>query len=248
MKKIIDYLANLQNNNTKEWFNDHYDEYLEVKDHLDYITTRLVEGISKFDPSVKGLKTRDCTYRFHRDTRFAKDKTPFKSHIGIFISPGGKISGHSGYYVHIEPPHEITKSEKFPVFFGRHMMVVGLYLPVYQIMSGVREEFLSNGEELLRNIGKAEGFELDMTDKTQTVPRGLPNDTKYSEYLKLKSFYVKREIDEAFLLDPNFIENAVAAFLSAHELNRQLNRVVERTYSRLWKSNSRWIERSEMEL
>lgn len=66
-------------------------------------TAKAIDGIAAFDPSVRGLTVKDCTWRIYRDTRFSPDKTPYKTHMGAFVAPRGKKGGYSGYYFHVEP-------------------------------------------------------------------------------------------------------------------------------------------------
>ena len=90
MQQIIDFLRQLQANNNREWFAEHRDEYKAAQARFNTFAEALVGEIAKFDPSVAGLTARDITYRIYRDTRFSKDKTPYKTHLGAFICSGGK--------------------------------------------------------------------------------------------------------------------------------------------------------------
>ena len=101
MKRVIEFLQNLVANNNKVWFDAHKDEYLLAKKVFEDFTEQLIAKVEAFDPSVKGLKVKDCTYRIYRDVRFSKDKSPYKTHMGCYICRGGKKSGYSGYYFHV---------------------------------------------------------------------------------------------------------------------------------------------------
>ncbi|MDE6298708.1 MAG: DUF2461 domain-containing protein, partial [Muribaculaceae bacterium] len=102
MKKAIDFLKQLAANNNREWFNEHKEEYLQVKGEVEEFTQKLIDEVAKFEPEAAYLSPSDCLYRIYRDTRFSADKTPYKNHIGIYINPrGGKKSEFCGYYVHI---------------------------------------------------------------------------------------------------------------------------------------------------
>ena len=56
-----------------------------------------IARIATFDPSVAHLTVKDATYRFYRDTRFSKDKSPYKNHLGAYIAAHGKKALHGGY-------------------------------------------------------------------------------------------------------------------------------------------------------
>ena len=93
MEEILDFLGQLHDNNTREWFDAHRKEWARVKAHAAELTEALIEGIATFDPAVRGLRVQDCTYRIARDTRFSNDKSPYKDWLGIFVAPHGKKSG-----------------------------------------------------------------------------------------------------------------------------------------------------------
>ena len=103
MKEVIDFFRRLHDNNDRAWFDAHRAEWTHVKGRFAAFTERLIEGIAEFDPTVRGLRVQDCTYRIARDTRFSPDKSPYKTYIGAYIAPKGKKSGFAGYYFHIEP-------------------------------------------------------------------------------------------------------------------------------------------------
>ena len=101
---IIPFLKSIARHNNREWFAENKDKYIVVKDEVDELCNRLIRLVAEFDPRAASLRVSDCTYRIYRDTRFSADKTPYKTHIGIFINPpGGKKSITMGYYFHLEP-------------------------------------------------------------------------------------------------------------------------------------------------
>ena len=70
MVEIIDFFARLSENNNREWFAAHKDEYKAVDKKLKEFAAKFIQGIAAFDPSVAGLTVADCTYRIYRDIRF----------------------------------------------------------------------------------------------------------------------------------------------------------------------------------
>lgn len=104
MKPIISFLRSLRRHNDRVWFNDNKQRWLDVKAQVEQLTARLIAGVAEFDPDAARLQPADCLYRIYRDTRFSADKTPYKTHVGIYINPPyGKKSPRCGYYLHIEP-------------------------------------------------------------------------------------------------------------------------------------------------
>lgn len=104
-KRILTFLRQVMANNNREWFQEHKKEYDAVRADFEQGIQQALERIATFDASIAHLKVKDCTYRFYRDTRFSADKSPYKNHLGAYISARGKKSLHGGYYIHLEPGH-----------------------------------------------------------------------------------------------------------------------------------------------
>ncbi len=130
MKQILDFLSDLRANNNREWFNANKSRYKEAEAKFGELGERLIGLVGGFDPSVRGLTLRDCTYRIYRDTRFSHDKTPYKTHFGLYICPGGKKSGNAGYYFHVEPTGVGGESDGGGGgMIGGHLLDAGIYMP-----------------------------------------------------------------------------------------------------------------------
>ena len=132
MKEVIAFLSQLQQNNNREWFNEHKNEFLQVQARFNDFMEKLIKGIAGFDENISGLTVKDCTYRIYRDTRFSSDKTPYKCHMGAFINPGGKKSGYAGYYFQVG-----ATDEGFP---NGNMLASGDYCFEPAVMKILRED------------------------------------------------------------------------------------------------------------
>ncbi len=218
MKKVIDFLCALRANNHRDWFEAHRDRYAEALAEFNAFAQRLIDTMPSVDPSVAGLTLRDCTYRIYRDTRFSNDKTPYKTHMGVYICPKGKKSGYAGYSFHVEP-----EGEGFP---GNSLLSAGLYMPSAEVLHSVRDELADNGAEVIAALEKAAGFVLDTSSRLSRPPKGFSADSPYIEYIKLKDFSVYLPIGNEFLTAPDLLERTVAGFRKTVELNRLLNRAV----------------------
>lgn len=216
MKQIEQFLAQLANNNNREWFEAHKAEYKKIEADFKALTEQLIAGIAAFDPSVKGNQVKDCTYRIYRDVRFSHDKRPYKTHMGAYVCKGGKKSGYSGYYLHIEPAASI--------------LAVGLHCPEPKIVRSVRDEIYANGAEFQKMLDAAKKgdkrFELESANALKKVPRGYPADFQYGDYLKLKDFCVVAP----FELDGDALERALAIFKACKPFSDLLNRSVAYVY------------------
>lgn len=106
-KECVKFYRELSSNNTKEWFDAHkpdFEKYI-LSPSRDFVL-HMGERLATITPGiVADPRVNRSIFRPYRDTRFSKDKTPYKTHLGIFmwVGPLAKMDC-PGYYFHIEPP------------------------------------------------------------------------------------------------------------------------------------------------
>lgn len=181
MVEIIDFFARLSENNNREWFAAHKDEYKAVDKKLKEFAAKLIQGIAAFDPSVAGLTVADCTYRIYRDIRFSHDKRPYKTWTGVFVAPHGKKAGHAGYYIHFEG--------------SGCFLYAGSHCPEPVVLKSIREEILDNGDNMVAAVENSNGFRLCTENTLKRTPKDFPANHKYDNLLRLKDFGVEKPID-----------------------------------------------------
>lgn len=186
MKNTLEFLKELAANNNREWFNANKGRYLQVKAEVEAFTESLISGLVAIEPEAAYLTPADCLYRIYRDTRFSSDKTPYKTHIGIYINPrGGKKSEFCGYYVHIEP--------------GDCLVAGGAWYPEAPLLKEYRKEIYNNVDEyleILHNDEFAAHFKPYMQDSLKTAPKGFPKDWPHISLLKPRSLVVASAITD----------------------------------------------------
>ena len=218
MKIVLDFLNNLAINNNKEWFDANKSFYQEAKNCFETFAEKLITNIESFDPTIRGLSVKDCTYRIHRDLRFSKDKTPYKTHIGAYICPNGKKSGLGGYYFHLE-----SQSKQY---LSSHLLATGAVCLPNTIINSIREDVYTLPKEFEDCINKANGWEIDTDNKMKTVPKIFPKDAINAEYLKLKDFILNKKIDDAYVLSDNLLERVTEEFAKTYEFKEFVNRAI----------------------
>jgi len=194
------------------------DLYKRAEARANEIAQQLIDGISAFDASCKGLTVKDCTYRIYRDLRFSPDKRPYKTHIGIYVCPGGKKSQLAGYYFHLQPEDED--------YLDGCLISAGLYNPSKEMLKAVRDEILYNGEPFAEALAKAKNFVFFDSSSLARVPLGYPKDHPYAEFLKLRNYAIGQPISKKRLQSKNLIKWAIDEFQTAYEFNRLLNNIV----------------------
>ena len=215
MKQVLKYLHALSLHNDKVWFEAHKADYLKAKATVGELAVRLIEGIRNFDDTIGPLSVSDCTYRIYRDVRFSKDKSPYKTHMGIFVNRGGKKSGYSGYYFHIDGN-------------GDHLLAAGNYYTEPRVLKTLREDIELGGGDFRRIIeGAAPGLVLDTEGSLKKVPKGFPADSPDAEYFKLKNFCLLKALDDGFILSPDLADNVLAIFRTGKPFLDYVNRAID---------------------
>ena len=213
-KPTLDYLKELKKNNNRDWFIANRSAYDDAKADYESYVQAVIDHIVSFDPIMKGLDAKNCTYRINRDIRFSPDKTVYKTHLGAFIVRGGKKNGDkfAGYYFHVEP--------------GNSMIAGGAYVPPTNWLTAIREKINDEGEELVRIINDKEfvrNFKEIEGEKLKTAPKGYPKDHTYIDLLRMKSFLVTRMISDKEICSPEGFETIVRAAKAMKPFNDFLN-------------------------
>lgn len=198
----LKFLKELKKNNNKPWFDINRKKYEASKTDFVSFVDNTIYAIAKFDPLVTSLKAKECIFRINRDVRFSKDKSPYKSHMGAYINPGGKKINTPGYYFHCEP--------------GGSFAAGGLYVPEPATLAKVRQEIdysfdewkkILNDKSFKKYFSKVDGIET-----LSRPPKGYTGDNPALEFLKMKSFIVSRPLTDAQLTDKNLTKEVAKTF------------------------------------
>lgn len=203
----IAFLRELRANNTREWFTLNKSRYEEdVLDvALDFIQS-MHDPLLEFAPHFTAIPKRmgGSLMRVYRDTRFSKDKTPYKTNIGIQFRHEQAKDVHSpGYYLHIDPDE---------VFLG-----VGMWRPAPEALEGIRQRISEEQDEWRKAIGdRAFKRQFRLGGETLTrPPRGFEKDHPMIEDLKRKDFIAVKDMSPDEAVGPRFQGEVEAAFRAA---------------------------------
>ncbi len=214
VSRALDFLSQLKVNNNRDWFAAHKDTYLEINKEINDFAEQMILNISQFD-DLGNISAKDCTYRIYRDIRFSADKSPFKTHIGVYICKGGKNSELAGYYIHFEP--------------GNCMVAGGVWCPSKENLEYIRRYIYNDPQSYLNVINQktfADNFAM-MDDKLKTAPKGYPKDFEYIDLIRYKSFSPYKILtDEEFCTD-NFVDNITRCLSYLSPYIKYLNNILE---------------------
>ena len=198
-KEVFDFLKLLKNNNNRDWFNAHKDLYLKNHQILIGYADSLIEKMSKFD-NIETVSGKKSLYRIYRDTRFSKNKTPYKTHWGGFLARAtNQLRG--GYYFHIEP--------------GNSFVGGGFWKPNPEDLKRIREDIAIDDSEL-RSILADKNFrntfgEL-MGEQVKTAPKGYKKEHPAIDLLRHKQFLVMKKFTDKEVLADGYADNVVETF------------------------------------
>ncbi|MBE6292422.1 MAG: DUF2461 domain-containing protein [Bacteroidales bacterium] len=219
MEEVIAFLKDLRCNNNREWFTANKSRYIAAQERFNAIVDELIREISLFDDSVIGLTARDCTYRIYRDVRFSADKSPYKTHMGAFICPGGRKSGNSGYYFHIG-----TGGEGYPY---AHMLAAGDYCCDSKVLQILREDIVNGDGDFDRIVrAAAPMFVLDREGSLKRNPKGFEREELYADYLRLKAFCLVHIPTDEFVCADKLPHRVASLFSLTKPFLFYLNRAI----------------------
>ena len=125
-KAGLQFLKGLKRNNRREWFLEHKADYEDnVRGPMEAIVEAIAPELKKIAPELEASR-KASLFRIYRDTRFSKDKSPYKTHVAASFPPAGLVRHQgAGLYLHIAP--------------GEFFIGGGLYSPESQDLLAVRD-------------------------------------------------------------------------------------------------------------
>ena len=201
--ELFTFLRSLKRNNTRPWFEKNKPRYEhDVKEPV-------LEFIRAAQPGVRAMSEQlvcdprpvgGSMFRIYRDTRFSKDKTPYKTHASAhFRHRAGKDVHAPGVYVHLEP--------------GEVFVAAGLWHPETEQAQKIRRSIAANGEAWKRAIGSREFRKLAVLggESLKRPPKGFDPEHPLLEHLKRKDWIASVQIGEKVATSPAFLDRFAAA-------------------------------------
>jgi len=218
-RELFTFLDQLAKNNNREWFNDNKQRYRDhvvepVCDFIEAMEPRLHSVSERFvaDPRPHG----GSMFRIYRDTRFSKDKRPYKENVGChFRHEAGKDAHAPGFYVHLG---------RDEIFYGG-----GVWLPPNPYLGQIRDAIVEQPERwqaASTDRGIVERFGGIDGDSLKRPPRGYDAGHPHIEDLKRKSFYAMQQATRKQAMSPGFIDEVADAFRTLSPLMAFLTNAV----------------------
>ncbi len=198
-KETFDFLTDLEANNNRPWFNENkarYDAAIKepALDFIEDFATPLAKISKHFvaDPSLQG----GSLFRIYRDTRFGKDKTPYKTNTGVHFRHFMAKNAHApGFYLHIQP--------------GENFMGVGLWRPETKVAYDIRQhidEHQAEWKKATRGKRFTDVYSLQGESLTRP-PRGFDEDHPLIADLKRKDFIASTRLSQRTVTSADFMKS-----------------------------------------
>lgn len=216
---IVHFLKELEQNNHKEWFASQKKIYEEYKIYYHQLVHFFLDELKPFDEKLQPLEVKHCTFRINRDIRFSKDKSPYKTHMGIWLSQNRLMKNAPGYYLHISPEETFVAG--------------GLWCPEAPELQKIRKEiafFHEDLEQILQHKTFQKYFkDLDRPEGQvlKTAPKGFEKDHPAMHWLQLKSHTASFPIPSKELFEPKTLNHLVEVMKSLKPLNDFIYRALE---------------------
>jgi uncharacterized protein (TIGR02453 family) len=205
-KELFQFLYDLKFNNERAWFNANKARYESlVKEPMQRFMADAGPRIVRINPAF----SIPSFFRIYRDTRFAKDKTPYKTHAAAqFRHRATADDVHApGFYFHLEP--------------GDSFIAGGIWTPEPDMLKKVRQRIAAADPAWV--AFKKSKLVLYTDDKLKRPPAGFDPESPYIEDLKLRSFMSWLPFKDKDTCAPDFMDKFIAQAKKLDPLLRFLN-------------------------
>lgn len=199
----LEFLAQLARHNRKDWFEAHRDTYERcLKAPTVELVTALNGSLARFAPAYRVAAPAKAVSRIHRDTRFSRDKSPYKTEVSVVLPREGK-------------PKEESAGFYFAVSADGVEVLGGTYVPGPEQLAALRRRLLTDHGKLRaliddpalqRRMGPLEG------DQLKRPPRGLPADHPADDLLRRTQLFFRAQLPAAVATTPKLLTELAARF------------------------------------
>ncbi len=212
--RCIQFLDELASNNNRDWFQKNKTRYeSDVLEPALAFVEAMQEPLKKVSPHFLAVPKRvgGSLMRIYRDTRFAKDKTPYKTNVGIhFRHEKGKDVHAPGFYVHLSAEE---------CFVG-----CGIWHPDSSALQKIRKT-IDKDPATWKRVSRGKAFTNHFQlagDSLKRPPRGYKAEHPMIDDLKRKDFIALCDLDYDELFDKSVVKNITAKMKKAAPLVRFL--------------------------
>ncbi len=208
-KDLPKFLAELEKNNRKAWFDANKERYEEsVLEPARAFVRAMEPRLRRISKHIvaSDKKAGGSLMRIYRDTRFGKDKRPYNEHVSmVFWHDAGKKVAAPGFYLRITSKGATGGT--------------GLWHPDTKFVGSVRDHIVDNPKawtrarnEAVKALGPLAGESL------KRPPRGYDPEHPLVEDLKRKDFVAFADMPKKTLLAANFPDELAKRYRESKKL------------------------------
>ncbi|MGR9117393.1 MAG: DUF2461 domain-containing protein [Gammaproteobacteria bacterium] len=212
---MFQFLLELSANNNRAWFSENKPRYqTSVVEPVTGFIEAMVDELERISPyfCTDPRSHRGSMYRIYRDTRFAKDKRPYKENVGCHFRHVAGTSAHAlGFYLHLQP--------------GNSYAGAGIWKPSALDLEKIRTAIIERIDawaEVLSDESLSRRFGAIAGESLKRVPRGYDTDFVFVDDLKRKSFFVKQFLADELVTSGGIVAEVARAYADAAPLMRFL--------------------------
>ncbi len=190
----LKFLRDLARHNDREWFQPRKHIFdAELKEPMLAVVRKVTDAMLDFAPSHVRPAEKSL-FRIYRDTRFAADKRPYKTHIAAWWAHQGldKTSG-AGYYFHVSAKEVV--------------IAAGAYMPEKEQLAAIRNWLLENHasfRKLLQSAAVRKHFTEFEGNALTRPPKGFPAEHEAMDLIKCRQWGLAATLPAETALDKNF--------------------------------------------
>ncbi len=211
--ELYAFLRDLKKNNDRAWFEQNRDRFeRHVREPLLAFTESVQEPLAGISPSILAIakKQGGSLFRIHRDIRFSKDKSPYKTWAALQFRHESARDVHApGYYLHLEP--------------GNSLAAAGIWRPARKELEAVRQALSDDPDrwERMKIRVVNDGWEFG-GESLKRVPRGYEPDHPMADDLRRKDFIVSVPLADEEVCGTDFRDRYIELARSAAPLPEYL--------------------------
>jgi len=200
-RKALDFLRDLAKHNERTWFVPRKEIYeTELLEPLRLLVADATAALRKAKIPLGG-DPRRSTFRIYRDIRFSRDKSPYKTNLGVYLARADDDAGPGGLYVHIQPKNSF--------------MAIGFYQLDRPLLVQWREAMAREPkvfEGVLRRLERNDLSLSEQEDQLKRMPRGFEAyaDGPLAKFFLRSSFMASEKLPDADLSNARVIERMVS--------------------------------------
>jgi uncharacterized protein (TIGR02453 family) len=223
LRELHAYLKGLEENNNKAWFVMSKPSYDILRAEFVELVGEVIAGVARFDKSLAGIDAKKALFRIHRDVRFSKDKSPYKTTFSAALGRSGAKVGGAMYYFHIDANNKL-------------LVGTGCWHPSDAMLATIRRTLAADARPLQR-IVRARAFVstyggLSDEEALARAPKGYAPDHPAIEFIKQRNFIGVANIALTARNARNLVDTIVEPCRVGYPLVRWL-REVEATVPRV---------------